>query len=142
MRGEPSRRHLRCLAVRSPVVLDCLLLSNDLDQHPLSSSPIKLAVENLLPRAKVEAAIGDRYHHLAAHNLSLEVCVGIVLASAVVPVFADRLVRGQFFQPVIVILVLPALNIVDQKNTIEAACRSSSLPICLLSDWRELITLQ
>jgi hypothetical protein len=85
---------------------------------------------------------------VAAHDLPFRVGIGVVpsatlgtgLAGAIVAVFADRLVRSQFFWPVIIVLVQAALNIIDQKNTIAAACRSSSLPICLLSDWGELIS--
>ena len=104
---------------------------NNLDQYPLPAPPIKLAVEYLLPRAEIQAPIRDRHHDLAAHDLSLHMRIGIIFAGAVVTVFADWFVRGQFFQPVVVILVQAALNIVDQKNTTTAACPLYSLPIGL-----------
>jgi len=52
----------------------------------LSAPPVKLAVEYLLPRAKVQAAVGDRYDDFAAHDLPLEVGVVVVLGGAVVAV--------------------------------------------------------
>jgi len=65
----------------------CLsLLPNDLDQHPLGSSPIKLAVEDLFPWPEVELALGDGHDDLPAHDLPLHVGVGVILARPVVPV--------------------------------------------------------
>ena len=62
--------------------------------------PVELAVEDLLPRAEVELALGDRHHDLAAHDLPLVVGVGVVLARAVVVVaLRRRIERGQFFEP-------------------------------------------
>jgi len=46
---------------RNPSQLDDLTdkseasLADDFDQHPLSSSPVELAVEDLLPRAEVNS---------------------------------------------------------------------------------------
>jgi hypothetical protein len=73
---------------------DGVLLPNHLDQYPLSSPPIELAVEDLLPRAEVEAAVRDRYYDLAAHDLAFQVRVGVVFSRSVVPVVADGLVWG------------------------------------------------
>ena len=47
------------------------LFTNDLDQHPLPPAPVELAVEDPLPRAKVETAVGHRHHNFAAHDLPL-----------------------------------------------------------------------
>ena len=58
------------------------------------SSAVELAVEDLLPGAEVELAVGDRHDHLAAHDLPLQVGVGVVLAGAVVVVLADRRVTA------------------------------------------------
>ena len=44
------------------------LLPDDLDQHPLPTPAVKFAVEDPLPGAKVESAIGHRDHNLAAHH--------------------------------------------------------------------------
>ena len=46
-------------------------LADDLDQYPLSPTPVELAVEDLLPRAEVELAARDRHHHLTADHLEL-----------------------------------------------------------------------
>jgi len=91
-------------------------LPNDLNQHPLPASPIKLAVKNLLPGAEIEAALADRDHHLAPHHLALHVGVGVVLAGLVVLVAANRFVGGQLFQPALVILVQAALVVVDEDR--------------------------
>src|SRR5262249_44140621 len=58
------------------------LFSDDLDQHSLGPPAVELAVEDLLPRAEVELALGYRHHDLAAHDLALVVGVGVVLAGA------------------------------------------------------------
>ena len=60
-----------------------MLLPDDLDQHPLGSAPVELAVEDLLPRAEIQLPFGDRHHDLAAHDLALVVGVGVILAGAV-----------------------------------------------------------
>jgi len=69
-------------------------LPDDLDQYPLPAPSIELAVKDLLPRAKVQATIGDHHHHLPLHDLPLEGSVAVVLAGAIMPVAADWLVRG------------------------------------------------
>ena len=43
--------------------------------------------------------------------------VGVVLAGAVVEVLAGGAVRGQLFQPTVIVLVETTLVIVYQKNT-------------------------
>ena len=71
-----------------------------LDQHPLGSLAVELAVEDLLPGAEVELALGDRDDDLAAHDLALQVGVGVVLAGAVVRVALGRGVeRRQLLEP-------------------------------------------
>jgi hypothetical protein len=88
-------------------------LPDNFGQHPLPPPSIELAIKDPLPGAKVEAAVGHRDHRLAAHDLLLEVRVGGpvpsfrtgVLASAVVLVLADRRVRRQRLQPLLVIVV-------------------------------------
>ena len=87
------------------MALGASLLPNDLDQHPLPPPAVELAVEDPLPRAKVEAAVGYRDDDLAAHDLSLQVGVGVVFAGAVVPVLVNRCVRSQPFEPHLVIMM-------------------------------------
>jgi hypothetical protein len=40
--------------------------------------------------------------------------VGVIFPGVVVPVFADRFVRGQFFEPIVIVLVQTALVVVDE----------------------------
>jgi hypothetical protein len=61
-----------------------LLLPNHLHQHALRPSSVELAVKDLLPGAEVELAGGDGDDDFAAHDLPLEVGVGVVFAGAVV----------------------------------------------------------
>jgi hypothetical protein len=42
------------------------ILINELDQSPLSPPAVKFAVEDPLPRAEVESAVGHRDHHCAS----------------------------------------------------------------------------
>ena len=46
-------------------------LANDLDEDPLWPVAVELAVEDLFPAAEIELALGDGYHHFAAHDLAL-----------------------------------------------------------------------
>src|SRR5205823_444740 len=82
-----------------------LSLPNHLDQHPLAPSPVKLAIKDLLPRPEIQLAIRDRDNDLTAHDLALQMCVGVVFAGAVVLVLASRRVRGELFEPELVVVV-------------------------------------
>ncbi len=92
------------------------LFTYDLDQCSLPPPPVKLAVEDALPGAKVEAAVGHRHHHLTAHHLPLQVRFCIVLAGAVVPVLLYRRVWYQLLESHLVIVVQAALVIVDEHT--------------------------
>src|SRR3954471_9776868 len=59
---------------------------DDLHEDALRPPSIELPVEDLLPRPEIELAVGDRHDHFPAHDLALEVGVGVVLARAVVVV--------------------------------------------------------
>ena len=63
------------------------LLPDDLDQHPLPPPAVKLTVEDLLPGTEVQAPVGHRDDDLAAHDLPLQVRVGVILARPVVLVW-------------------------------------------------------
>jgi hypothetical protein len=76
-------------------------LPNDLGQHPLLPPAIETRVpairtapKDLLSRAKVEPPVGDHHNHLAAHHLTFQVGIAVVLAGVVVAVASDRLVGG------------------------------------------------
>ncbi len=89
------------------------LFADDLDQHALPAVAVELGVVNLLPGAEVELAAGDRDHHLAAHDLALEVGIAVVFAGLVVAVARDGFVRSQALEPGIVVGDEPRLGVVD-----------------------------
>ncbi len=90
------------------------LLPDYLQRHPLAPAPVELAIEDLLPLAEVQPAFGHSDHHLASHDLPLDVCTGIVFARVVVTVLARRLMGRDLFQPPVVVLVQPSLVVVDE----------------------------
>ena len=59
------------------------LFPDYLDQDPFSASAVKFAVEDLFPRAEIEAAARDGNDNLPSHDRPLQVSVGIVLADIV-----------------------------------------------------------
>jgi len=69
------------------------LFTYHLDQYPFPPR-VKLAVEDSFPSAKVEPAIRHRHHHLAAHDLPLQVRVGIPVTS-----FRTGVLAGAVVQP-------------------------------------------
>src|ERR1035441_6571515 len=93
------------------------LFSDDLNQRAFLASAVELAVEDLLPRSKVELAAGDGNHHFASHHLPLHVRVRIVFAGAVVPVLRGRLVGREPFEPFLVIRVQARLIVVDEHGS-------------------------
>jgi hypothetical protein len=111
------------------------LLPDNLDEHRLPPSAVKLAVEDPLPRAKAEPAVGHGDHHFAAHHAQLgklrsasgarrHSCHFVQdrglpeasLAGAVVPVLLDRRVRCQPFEPHLAIVMQAALVVVDKHR--------------------------
>jgi tyrosine-protein phosphatase SIW14 len=89
------------------------LFSDDLDKDPFLTPSVELAVEDLLPGAEVQLAVGNSHDDLPAHDLALQVGVGVVLAGVVVPISADRFVRSEVFEPFVVVEDQPALVVVD-----------------------------
>ena len=67
----------------------------------------------MFPRSKVQLALGDGGHHLAAHDRALEVRVRIVFI-AVVPVAGIGLFGRQALEPFLKIRVQAALVVVDE----------------------------
>ncbi len=92
------------------------LFPNNLNQHPLPPLPIILPVKDLLPRAEVELAVRDGDDDLAAHELALEVGVGIVLAGLVVVVLRDGRMWRERFKPPFEIAVQAMLVVVDETG--------------------------
>src|SRR2546426_11023112 len=68
------------------------LVSDYLNQHPFSPASVEFTVENLSPRAEIEFALRNCDDDFAAHDLELEVGVGVVLTGAVVPIGGVRCV--------------------------------------------------
>jgi len=58
------------------------------------------------------------------------VSVAVAVAGAVVAVAADRFVRGQLFQPLVIVLVQAALIVVARRTRWIGACTLHSLPEC------------
>ena len=85
-------------------------LSYYLDQHSLCASAVEFAVEDLFPRAEIQFALGDGDDDFAAHDLALEMGVGVVFAGAVVLIGAGRSVRGEFLQPHLVVVMQTRLR--------------------------------
>ena len=73
------------------------LLANNLDQHSLSAAAIKLAIEYLFPRTEIQTASADGDDNFPAHDLPLEMGVGIIFACFVVAVPGYGFMRGELF---------------------------------------------
>ena len=92
------------------------LFTDVLYQHSLPASPVELAIEDPLPGTKVESAVGHRDDHLAAHDLPLQVGVGVIFARPVVLILTNRRVRCQPFEPHLIIVVQATLVVVDKHT--------------------------
>ncbi len=71
---------------------------------------------DLVPLAEVRLPFGHGDHDLAAHDLSLDVRVGVVFPGVVVPVLAAGLVRRHLLQPAVIVLVEARLVVVDEDR--------------------------
>ena len=67
-RDSRPRRSAVYVSREAGTDLDFLLLTDDLDQHPLPPPAVELPVKDLLPRTKVQSPVGDRHDDLAAHH--------------------------------------------------------------------------
>ena len=94
-----------------------MLLANNLHQHSLGPAAVKLAVENLLPRAEVQFAFGDRDDDFAAHDLTLEMGVSVIFSRAIVPVSAGRRVWRESFQPNFVIVMKSGFIVINKDRS-------------------------
>jgi len=90
-------------------------LTNNHHQHPFPPFSIKLPVENLLTRAKIESAIRHRNDHLTSHVLAFKVGIGIVFCS-VVGILGVRLFRGQFLQPLLKVGMEASFVVIDEAT--------------------------
>src|SRR5579875_2271699 len=92
------------------------LLADNLHQDALGPATVELTVEDLFPWSEVEGASRNRHHDLAAHDLALEVRVGVVLPCVVMPVLGRRRVGGETLQPPAEVLVQSRLVVVDENR--------------------------
>ena len=60
--------------------------ADNFDQRAFAAAAVEFAVEDLFPRPEIEFAVGDGDDDFAAHDLALQVGVGVVFAGAVVAV--------------------------------------------------------
>ena len=79
------------------------LFSDDLNQDAFGPAAVKFSIEDLLPGPQIQLAVRHRHDHFAAHDLPLEVCIGIVFSAVVMPVLAYRSVGCLTFQPSFVV---------------------------------------
>jgi len=90
--------------------------TDDFDKHPLPAAAVEFAVEDLLPRAEIEFALGDRDHDFAAHDLALQMGVGVVFAAAIVAIGGGGGMGRQLFEPEFVIVMQTGLVVVDEHR--------------------------
>ena len=88
-------------------------LADDFHQHALATQAVEFAVENLLPRAEVEAAVGHGNHNLPAHNAAFEVGVGVVLRT-IVTVLVVRFFRRELLKPLFEIGMETTFVVIDE----------------------------
>ena len=87
------------------------LLSDDLHQHTLAPAPVEFTVKDLLPRTEVEPAFRNGDDDFAAHDLTLDMGIAVILAGLVMLIRC--LVRSQALQKRIVVPQQSGLIIVD-----------------------------
>lgn len=98
-------------------------LANNLHEYSFFAAAVELVVENVLPRPQMKFAVRDRHHHLTAHDLPLVVGIRIIFAGPIVVVpFRRRIERGQFFQPLVVVVVQASFIIVDEDARGDVHC--------------------
>ena len=71
-----------------------ILLAHDLHEDSFASSAVEFVIENVLPRAEVQLAVGDCHYNLAPHDLSFVVSIGVVFSSTIVQVPAMLWIRA------------------------------------------------
>ena len=68
----------------------------------------------MFPRTEIQFPICDRDDNFAAHDLTLEMGVGVIFAGAIVLIAAGRIVRSEFFQPNLIIVMQARFVVVDE----------------------------
>src|SRR5690242_13772738 len=92
-----------------------ILLTDNLDQDTLPSASIELSIEDLFPRSEIQFALRHSHDHLAPHDLTFHMRVGIVFPCVVVTVLVDRFVGCEPLQPLIIILMQSMFIIIDEN---------------------------
>src|SRR5438067_965977 len=95
----------RPMARKLPPLLlpELVLLPDNFNQDAFSAAAVKFAVEDLLPRSKVQSALGNGDHYFPAHDLTFQMRVGIIFPGSVMVIGINGLVRRQLFQPAFII---------------------------------------
>jgi hypothetical protein len=94
-----------------------LLLADKLHEHPFITSTIEFTVEDLFPGAEIEPTFRDGDHNLSTHDLSLEVCVGVILAGAIVKIALRALVKGsERLKPSMIVGMKSGLVVVNKHG--------------------------
>src|SRR5262249_27541215 len=80
-------------------------------------SSIEFAVEDSFPWSEIEFAVGNRDDNLTAHDLALEMGVGVVFACPIVSIGVRWSVRSKFFQPCLVVVMQSRFVVVDKDRS-------------------------
>jgi hypothetical protein len=91
------------------------LFSHYLNDDSLVALAVELGVEDLLPGAKVEFAIGHRDDHFMVNDERLQMRVSIVFPGLVVLVILAE--RSERFEPLVDVFDKPALVVVDVDSS-------------------------
>jgi DNA-binding XRE family transcriptional regulator len=129
-----SRSHyvFRCLPPTAHGALIEESFTDDFHEDAFAAVAVEFSVENLFPRAEVEFAICDGDDYFAAHDLPFQMRVRIVFAGAVVVILRSWRVRGQLFQPHIVIVMQTAFVVVNETEAVACVAFLSRLYCCPL----------
>jgi hypothetical protein len=76
---------------------------------------VELAVDYLFPGAEIEITVGNGDDNFPAHDLTLQVCIAVVLARTVMAIPGDGFVGSKPFKPVFIILMEAPFVIVDEN---------------------------
>lgn len=104
-------------------------LPDDLDQNTFAAFPIEFSIKDLFPRTEVEPSASHGDHDLPTHDGPFQVCVGVVLTS-VVPVLRIRLLRREFLEPDLEVLMKAGLVVIDEdtRRNVHGIDQAESLP--------------
>src|SRR6185369_8350144 len=67
--------------------------------------------------SEIKFALGNRDDDFPAHDLALEMCVGVVFAGPIVPIGARWSVRSNFFQPRIIVVMQSRFVVIDEYRS-------------------------